>query len=328
VNRTWAGTQQIEAEVNRTMSDKQILDEYARYKYLVDNIKDVIWELDKNFVFTFISPTAKGLSGYDAGQLVGQCMLDFLTDKSKKSVWEKIQERMAIGSQGDSPLYDVEFVCKDGHIIWCEVCVKPIFRDGALICYIGTTRDISEKMMYEKKLQEMLEEQKRINGQLENMATFDMLTGAYNRRKFEYFIGRETEKAIQYGTAFSISIFDIDDFKQVNDVYGHIKGDRILQDITALIKRTLRATDRLFRWGGDEFIALFPDTGLKNALVVANKIKDAVQACIFDADGIKVTVSLGVGSYDPDENTDQFVARVDKALLQAKNDGKDTVRLC
>ena len=88
----------------------------------------------------------------------------------------------------DSSLYDVEFVCADGQTIWCEVCVKPIFRDNDLICYVGTTRDISEKKMSENKLREMLEGQKRINEQLEDMVSFDMLTGAYSRRKFEYYI--------------------------------------------------------------------------------------------------------------------------------------------
>lgn len=310
------------------MSDKQILDEYARYKYVVENIKDVIWELDTNAVFTFISPTVKGLTGYEPEQMIGRRMPDFLTDKSRKYVLDRIEERRRNGIKGDSPLYDVEFVCKDGHTVWCEVCVKAIFKEGTLICYIGTTRDISEKKMYEKKLHDMLEEQKRINVQLENMATFDMLTGAYNRRRFEYFVGCETEKAVKFGTAFSISIFDIDDFKQINDLYGHNKGDRILRDIAALIKQTLRAADRLFRWGGDEFIVLFPDTCLKNALVAANKIKDTVHANTFDIEGKKVSVSLGVGSYDPVENMEQLVARVDKALLQAKNNGKNTVVIC
>ena len=307
------------------MSNNEILDEYARYKYVVENIKDVVWELDPKLVFTFVSPVAKGLTGYDAGQIVGKCMLDFLTNESRKLVLDRMEERRANGFKGDSPLYDVEFICKDGHVVWCEVCVKPIFKDGALICYIGTTRDISEKKMCEKKLHDMLEEQKQINKQLEFMATFDMLTGAYNRRKFEYFVTCEMEKAKNYGTAFSISIFDIDDFKRINDTNGHNKGDCILQDIAALIKHTLRATDRLFRWGGDEFIVIFPDLNLKNSIKVADKIKETVKARKFDIEGGEVTISLGVGAYDLSENIDQFIARVDKALLRAKKGGKNAV---
>jgi diguanylate cyclase (GGDEF)-like protein/PAS domain S-box-containing protein len=276
------------------ISDREILDEYARYKYVVDNIKVAIWELDTNLSFTFVSPTVKALTGYDAGQMIGRSMLSFLTDASRDFTLNQIGKRIAGGHKGNSPLYDVEFVCKDGLLLWLEVCVKPIFQDGKLICYVGTSRDISEKKMYEAKLNEMLQEQKRVNEKLENMLTFDMLTGAYNRRKLDYYISRETKKAKEYGTSFSIGIFDIDNFKQVNDVNGHDKGDYVLRDIAERIKRTLRSTDRLFRWGGDEFIVLLPDSNLNNALVVVNKIKEIVQSCPFDIDGKRVTISLGV----------------------------------
>lgn len=310
------------------MSNNEILDEYARYKYVVENIKDVIWELDTNLVFTFVSSTVKGLAGYDAEQIVGRYLLDFLTYESRNFILDQLKSKKGKRTSGiinDSPLYDVEFICIDGRTIWCEVCVKPIFKDNNLICYIGTTRDISEKKMYEKKLQEMLERQKRINEQLEDMVTFDMLTGAYSRRKFEYFIGQEIEKAERYGNPFSISIFDVDNFKQINDVNGHNKGDRVLQDITALIKHLLRKTDKLFRWGGDEFIVFFPDVNLKNALKITNKIRETIQSYEFDIEDKNVSVSLGVGTYVPSETPDQFVTRVDKALLRAKNNGKNLV---
>ncbi|MEA4813544.1 MAG: sensor domain-containing diguanylate cyclase [Oscillospiraceae bacterium] len=310
------------------ITKKGILDEYSRYKYVVENIKDVIWELDTNMIFTFISPTVKGMTGYNDCEIIGRCMLDFLTDKSKKLIMDQVKKRRDIGSKGDSPLYDVKFVCKDGHKIWCEVCVKPIFKDETLICYIGTSRDISEKKMYEQKLKEMITQQKRTNKQLENLATFDMLTGTYNRRKFEYFVNCEVEKVERYGTTFSISMFDIDNFKQINDVNGHDKGDIVLHDIASLIKRTIRATDLLFRWGGDEFIVLFPDLSLENALVVANKIRETVYSYKFGIEVEAVTISLGIGTYNLGENMDQFVSRVDKALLRAKKNGKNTIEQC
>jgi len=305
-----------------------ILDEYARYKNVVENIKDVIWELDTKLIFTFITPAVKKMTGYDDCEIIGQCMLNFLTNQSKKVIMDQVKKREASGNRDDSPLYDVKFICKDGRKIWCEVCVKPIFKDGALICYIGTTRDISEKKIYEKKLKEMIAEQKRINKQLENLATFDTLTGAYNRTKFEYFITCETEKAEKYGTTFSIGIFDIDNFKKVNDVNGHDKGDLVLHDITTLIKNTIRATDRLFRWGGDEFIVLFPDLNIENALVVANKIIEAVDSYHFDIEGNSISISFGIGSYNCYENMDQFISRVDKALLRAKATGKHAIEQC
>ncbi len=313
------------------MDNTEFMDEYARYKYVVDNIKDVIWEVDTNAVFTFISPTIKGMAGYDAKEMIGRCMLDFFTEDSCQFMLSELNKpanEKATANSNSSYLYDVEFVCKDGHTIWCQVSVKPIFKDNNLICYIGTSRDISEKKMYENKLQEMLENQKQINEKLEDMVTFDILTGAYNRRKFDHFIDQEMEKAEKYGSPFSISMFDIDNFKQINDVNGHDKGDLVLQDITTLIKLTLRATDKLFRWGGDEFIVLFPDIDLKGAYKVTQRIRNTIQTYKFNIEGKSATISLGVGAFALHETSDQLITRVDKALLRAKANGKNTVEQC
>lgn len=310
------------------MSTIENMDEYARYKNLIENIKDVIWEVDLHAVFTFISPSIKGMVGYEAGEMIGRSILEFLTPESRSFLSGQLSRPatdQAVLDQNRSLLYDVEFVCKDGQAIWCEVSVKPVYKGDTLSCYIGVSRDISDKKMYETKLKEMLEGQTHINEQLEDIVTYDLLTGAYNRRKFEYFMGQEIEKSEKYGSPFSITIFDIDNFKQINDINGHNKGDRVLQDITVLVKYTLRATDKLFRWGGDEFIALFPDVDLKNAHKVVNKIRETIQSYQFDVAGKNVTVSLGVGAYIPGETPEQYVARVDRALLRAKTSGKNIV---
>jgi len=312
------------------MNAKESLDEYARYKFVVENIEDVLWEANAGAVFTFLSPAVREMTGYDAAQMLGRSALEFLAEDSKRYIQEQLHKSAgheAAGQFGRSFLYDMEFIRADGSTIWCEVSVKPVYRDNSLVCYIGTARDVSERKMVEKKLQEMLEGQMRISAQLEDMATFDMLTGAYNRRKFKYFIEREIDKAEKYGTPFSIGMLDIDNFKQVNDVSGHNKGDHVLKDIVALIKNTLRATDRLFRWGGDEFIILFPDLNTENAMKVANRIRERIQANIFDTEGKGITVSLGIGAYEAKETADQFVARVDKALLNAKNKGKNLAEI-
>ena len=99
-------------------------------------------------------------------------------------------------------------------------------------------------------------------------------------------------------------------------------------DITTLIKNTIRVTDRLFRWGGDEFIVLFPDLNTENALVVVNKIIETVDSYHFDIEGKSISISFGIGSYNCYENMDQFISRVDKALLRAKATGKHTIEQC
>lgn len=310
------------------MKNEEILDESTRLKYILENMKDVIWEVDANAVFTYISPTIKRMVGYEAKEMIGQCILDFLTVDSRNYLVGLLNDTENKAGNADiyhSTLYDVEFVCKDGNTIWCEVNVKPIYKDNTLICYIGISRDISEKKVYEKKLQEMLEMQKQINSQLENFAAYDLLTGAYNRRKFENFLKQEIEKTSKDEGQFSIGMFDIDNFKRINDMNGHNKGDRVLQDITALIKKMLRPTDKLFRWGGDEFIILFPDAKLNEALTSTNLMREAISCNEFDIEGKTVSVSFGVGAYERYETSDHFVNRVDKALLRAKQNGKNVI---
>ena len=303
-------------------------DEYIRNKYVIENIKDVVWEVDRNLIFTFVSPAVKAMTGFETDDLLGRSILEFLTANSKQYIftqWNGMMQDKANEPMYKSVLYDVEFICKDDSTLWCEVCVKPIFKNEGCLSFIGTTRDVSEKKQLDQRLKEYLAELELKNMQLEKLANLDMLTGAYNRRRYDDFVSTEIEKNEIYGSPFSIIMFDIDNFKEINDTIGHKKGDSILQEITSLIIHTLRVTDKLFRWGGDEFVILLPDLDLRNAMKVAVKVREAVEAYDFDIGDKKITLSLGVGSYVLNEKPDQFVNRVDNALLKAKINGKNKV---
>ncbi len=302
--------------------------QFYRYKYIIENIKDIIWEMDPNMVFTFMSPTSREMTGFDAEELIGKCMLDFLSSKSREKISEqwkrKIGERV-VGHSTEPFFLDVQFICKSGRNLWVEVSGKPIFNGDEFIGYIGTSRDISEKKIYENKLGKYIKELKHANVKLEELATYDMLTGAYNRRKFEKHIKTAIDMKEKYDCTFSIMLFDIDYFKKINDLYGHNKGDQILKEITAVVKYTVRDTDMLFRWGGDEFIILLPGTAQKDAYKVAEKVRSSIEANSFGAQVDKVTISLGVGEYIPGFNIEQYVSYVDSALLKAKADGRNRV---
>lgn len=312
--------------MDENMSD--YLEQYYRYKYIIENIKDIIWEMDTNLIFTFVSPTSKDMTGYGPDEIVGRCILDFLTDESRVCISEQWKQKSRFRAAGDPSkviLYDVQFVCKDKSIIWFEVSIKPVFKEQVFFGYIGTARDISEKKAYENELRKYIEELKAANVKLEELATFDMLTGAYNRRRFEEYIKFSVDIKEKYECVFSIIMFDIDYFKQVNDLCGHNKGDQILQKISAIVKYTLRDTDKLFRWGGDEFIILLPGTTLKDAYKVAEKVRKSIEAYDFGTKCNKVTVSLGVGEYNKGDSIDQYVSCVDNSLLKAKANGRNRV---
>lgn len=302
-----------------------------RYKYMLENIRDVVWEMDMNLVFTFVSPTVREITGYEENEVIGRSILDFLTSSSRENLSEQWKLRVGERVKEHSEVIiflDAEFLCKDRRIIWIEVSGKPVYRDNEFIGYIGTTRDISEKKTYEKRLGKYIRELKHANSKLKEMDTYDMLTGAYNRRKFEHYIKSLAEMKIKYNCAFSMIMFDINNFKQINDCRGNSAGDQLLKEISATVRNTLRETDMLFRWGGDEFVILLPGIALKDAGKVAEKVRCSIEAENFGIKWDKVTVSLGVGEYKPDVGVEQFISSVDKTMYKAKAGSKNSVEFC
>ena len=308
----------------------EIFEEYDRYKYALENIHDIIWELDKDLIFIFISPNSKALSGYEPHEMLGRCMLDFLSEESREYIVNQSHETFRDRESGilTKPiLYDVQFVGKDGEKTWYEVSSKPIFKEGKLAGFIGTTRDISEKKAHENEVKKYIEELEHTNRKLDELTSFDMLTGAYSRRKFEQEAIIFADKKVREGAPFAVIMFDIDYFKLINDRYGHKTGDRILREVTEIVKGMLRDTDRLFRWGGDEFVVLLQDTATEDAHFVAERIRQIIENHQFTLEEGNITISLGVGEFLDGDSLDPFISYVDNALLLAKLNGKNRIEL-
>jgi diguanylate cyclase (GGDEF)-like protein len=224
-------------------------------------------------------------------------------------------------------------VCKDGKTIWCEVSVKPVFKDGVFSGYIGTTRDITEKKILENDLKKYLEELKQKNRQLEDMAALDMLTGAYNRRKFEYFLNLEIEKKEKCGSPFSIIMFDIDNFKNINDYYGHRVGDEVISSLGSELNRIFRSTDIKGRVGGDEFMVLMKDIEGEGKEFIADKANAICKMFkdhkLDDNKWIDFSASIGIAFYDMDGGSyEELYEAADRALYNVKNDQKGTYAFC
>ncbi|NPA15484.1 MAG: GGDEF domain-containing protein [Deferribacteres bacterium] len=160
---------------------------------------------------------------------------------------------------------------------------------------------------------------------IKERAERDYLTGCYNRRKLFEVLEDEVEKARRYGFPLSAVMVDIDNFKQINDLYGHHEGDRILKRVVDLIKESTRKTDIIGRYGGDEFILIAPGTDCEGASRLAEKIREKVERW---GNGVGISLSVGVAEYRG-EDLDEFVERLDRALLEAKSKGKNkVVRVC
>ncbi|WP_243311849.1 diguanylate cyclase [Fundidesulfovibrio agrisoli] len=157
-----------------------------------------------------------------------------------------------------------------------------------------------------------------------HLAGRDFLTGVGNRQAFEAELGRETERVFRYGGELCLVMLDIDDFKSVNDTYGHQAGDRVLVELARKVGSWLRVTDVLCRYGGEEFMIVMPQTDLEGALSCSRKLSQAVATHDFGI-GRKLTVSMGVAQHIPGETSQELIRRVDMALYDAKYSGKNTV---
>lgn len=169
-----------------------------------------------------------------------------------------------------------------------------------------------------------ISEQKRLEQELEMLAVQDPLTGTYNRRMFPEFVSGEIERSARYGTRFSLVMLDVDHFKSINDTYGHAVGDRVLTEIPGVLQATTRRPDVLFRWGGEEFVLLLPETDQAGAMRLAELIRERIAS--VDLEGVgQITVSLGVAEDKPGESLDGLLRRVDDALYGAKRAGRNRV---
>lgn len=160
--------------------------------------------------------------------------------------------------------------------------------------------------------------------ELLRLSATDSLTGIYNRNRFDQELNRWVDYCNIYNNPLSLAIFDIDDFKSVNDSHGHLAGDSILQNIASIIKDSIRRTDIFARWGGEEFVILLPNTDIRQALEMAERMRVCIEENKYGSVE-NVTCSFGLVSLQKNEDAGSFLQRADNLLYEAKKQGKNTV---
>jgi diguanylate cyclase len=180
------------------------------------------------------------------------------------------------------------------------------------------------------KLGQVTQELNRLQAELdkrEELANTDELTRIYNRRAFNIRLNEETNRARRHKTELSLIMLDLDDFKLVNDTYGHLVGDRLLCITAGTLGAYVRGFDCLARYGGEEFAVVCPQTDLRDAVGVADRLRAAVGDTYFTVGGeaIAVTISAGVARFRPEESIEELVQRADQSMYLAKRIGKNTV---
>lgn len=205
---------------------------------------------------------------------------------------------------------DTEFIRKDGEKIDVIVNTSPLILDGKFIGSVVVFMDITERKVLERHLY--------------TLSVTDELTSLYNRRfQIEVLINAKNNFE-RYGSPFSILMIDIDNFKSINDIYGHSMGDEVLKAIANSLNSSLRSTDIASRWGGEEFLVLLQNTDLESAVGVAERIRRDIEGLKIQGVG-RVTVSIGVASFRKGESVENLITRADDAMYEAKASGKNRV---
>ncbi len=249
------------------------------------------------------------ITGYRAEEVMGQTPRMFKSGQHDKAFYDKLWQSLETQGHWQGEIWNRN---KQGNIypVWQSItAVKG--DDGAVRHYVSVFHDIAER--------------KSVEQTLTHEATRDHLTGAANRRAFDRALITAVRSANEEGGNFALLLLDIDHFKAVNDNYGHDVGDSILHALTTLVQQSLRKSDLLARWGGEEFTLLLPGTPMEGACQLAERLRcDIAQATM---PGPKVTVSIGLTAYRQGDSARDLLARADAALYDAKRKGRNRVEV-
>lgn len=260
---------------------------------------------NKEGIITHVSDATCAMIQYSKEELVGQSHMKMHHPDCSESFFSEIEAKIMAGETWEGEVHNLK---KDGSDYWVESIISPIFsKRGEINGFQAICVDITDK----KRIKEI--------------AVQDQLTGLYNRYKLIEVLEYELEQSRRYQSPFSVILLDVDDFKHINDNLGHHEGDRVLCGIAKAMKEQVRSADTLGRWGGEEFLVILPKTDATGAVLVADKICQAVAGGSLSVSET-VTVSVGVSVYRGDNTIDAVVQRADAAMYRAKRDGKNCVR--
>jgi two-component system cell cycle response regulator len=180
------------------------------------------------------------------------------------------------------------------------------------------------------KERDLTNERIRMMEKLQKLAVTDGLTKLYNSRSFYSQLETEVDRFNRYKHPLALLLLDLDHFKEYNDSYGHLEGDKILVRFSQIIKSCLRANDTAYRYGGEEFTVILPETGVEEAGTVAQRIRAALEAERFsplNGKAVRLTISIGVTEYQFKEELSSFIQRADKAMYRSKQKGRNMVSM-
>jgi diguanylate cyclase (GGDEF)-like protein/PAS domain S-box-containing protein/putative nucleotidyltransferase with HDIG domain len=293
----------------------------VKFRTLVQLLPETVFELDERGRVTFVNHNGLANFGYaDEDVARGLECAMVLAPRDRERAIADLGRALA-----GEKIAGVEYLAlrKNGTTFPITVYSSAIVQDGRAVGIRGIAIDVTDR----KKVEELL---RQANSRLEELATTDELTGLWNRRRFAQMLKTEIDRARRRDAPLALVMFDIDQFKSVNDTYGHSFGDLVLREVAKTLQVSARSTDIVARYAGDEFMFLMPDTTIEAAVSAAERIRRRLDARRL-SDGrraVRVTISAGIGALEPGgpEAADGLVRQADGALYAAKHAGRDCVR--
>jgi len=287
-------------------------------RLILDALFEGVYFVDRQRRITYWNNAAQEMTGFSAGEVVGKCCYDRVLQHVGDAGEDlcqgpcPLQGTMSDGTAREARVY---LHHKDGHRMPIHLRCLPL-RDaaGQVVGGVEIFRDASQHHVLSARVKE-----------LEQMAYFDALTRVHSRRYVDAYLRMRLEEFDRYRWGFGVVLFDIDDFKIVNDRYGHLVGDRVLKMVATTLASSARAFDIVGRWGGEEFMVVFVNVSREMLANIVERFRVLVSAAfLHEQDAIvSVTVSAGATLVREADTIEGIVGRADQALYQSKQSGRN-----
>ncbi len=292
------------------------------YKLILDNFYDGVYLTDRDRKILYWNKSAERITGYPADQvLFSSCMDNILmhVDDEGTFLCKTMCPLAKTIEDGNLRSAIVYLHHADGHRVPVSVHISPLINEtGEIIGAVESFRDQTSQLAAFASMAE-----------LQAAALIDPLTEVGNRRftetTLQKMLDRQREEALPFGVIFC----DLDEFKIVNDTYGHLVGDRVLKMVAKTLVNNLKSQDFVGRWGGDEMIILLDNISKDNLAHIANKLRALVASAylVINNQRLQITVSMGASSAHNLDNIQSIIERVDRALYRSKTSGRNRVHI-
>ncbi len=285
-----------------------------RYRTMIDNANDIIWMIDRNGNFVYANSQAELVTGYKLKQWKNKSFIPFIHHDDLNKVNDVSQKIFS----GKSVHFSTRIYDKNKKLIYLSINTAPIYENGEVIGTINFGRDVTYRKMAEKIME-------KANKKLQMLARTDSLTKLATRRSILEKIEYEIKKFERSNEPFVIVIGDLDEFKPINDKYGHSAGDMILKSVSKAMLSFVRKQDVVSRWGGDEFLLFLPQTGLEGGKTIIEKIKEKIEntQITFQEHNISTSITFGLSVFGKPMDIDQCIKIADMDLYEKKKNKKN-----